>query len=330
MADSLMNQQNPKNPEYTGTIQPVPGERDENNQRLFPYIPSQDLVKIVNLAIYLERPLLLRGEPGCGKTQLARAVAYEFEKRYGSWSYEAWYVKSTSRARDGLYIYDAVKRLRDAQIAAARRWDEEAIKNLELEDESKYISYKELGRAFQSSRRTVVLIDEIDKADIDFPNDLLRELDQDQFTIEETGEVITAKQKPIVFITSNDEKELPDAFLRRCLFYYFQFPEKEDLVKIINAHFSTSQEQPAKDLVDAAVDRFLKLRADMEGLQDTRKKVSTSELIDWFRTLTQEDQNKVLNKMNGKLPREYGSVLLKNWEDHLRYVDLNREKDQDK
>ena len=327
MAEALEQNQIPV---YKGEIQPVPRERDKSGQLLYPYIPSQDLVKIVNLAIYLQRPLLLRGEPGCGKTQLARAVAYEFEERYGGWPYEAWYVKSTSRARDGLYIYDAVKRLRDAQIAAARRWDAQAIKNLELDDESKYISFGQLGRAFKNSRRTVILIDEIDKADIDFPNDLLRELDQNQFTIEETGKVITAQEPPIVFITSNDEKELPDAFLRRCLFYYLQFPQKKDLVKIIKAHFSTEEVQPSNKLVDATINRFLELRAEMEELQDTRKKVSTSELIDWFRALTLEDQDEVLRKMNGQLPREYAGILLKNWEDHLRYVDFKRNQEEEK
>ncbi len=327
MADNLTMQENPV---YTGKIQPIPGEQDDSGQYLYPYIPSQDLVKIVNLAICLKRPLLLRGEPGCGKTQLARAVAYEFAKSYHSWPYESWYVKSTSRARDGLYTYDAVKRLRDAQIAAAKRWDEETINNFNLDDESKYITFQQLGRAFKNERRTVVLIDEIDKADIDFPNDLLRELDQDQFTIEETGDVISAKQKPIVFITSNDEKELPDAFLRRCLFYYFQFPDKQALISIVNAHFSLKEKKPNPKLVDAAVTRFLELRKEMEGQQDSRKKVSTSELIDWFRALTLENQDKVLEKMNGKLPPEYGSILLKNWEDHLRYVDLNRDQKTDR
>jgi len=311
----------PQTPEYTGAIdwQPQPGERDQKGQLLYPYLPSPDLVKIVNLAICLKRPLLLKGEPGCGKTQLARAVAYEFTQRYGSWLYEAWYVKSTSRARDGLYLYDAVGRLRDAQIAAARRWEGEVDKI--LDNESKYIKWGPIGRAFQSSHRAVVLIDEIDKADIDFPNDLLRELDQNQFAIEETGDVITANQVPIVFITSNDEKDLPDAFLRRCLFYYFQFPTREALVKIIKAHFASPHQQPSDTLVDTAVDRFLQLRKEMDSRQDTRKKVSTSELIDWFRALNLENQDEVLSKMNGKLPREYASVLLKNWEEHLLFAE---------
>ena len=320
----------PQTPEYTGALelQPKPGERDKRGQFLYPYLPSPDLVKIVNLAIRLRRPLLLKGEPGCGKTKLARAVAYEFEKRYGSWSYEEWYVKSTSRATDGLYLYDAVGRLRDAQIAAAKRWEGDVDKI--LDNESKYIKWGPLGRAFQNSHRTVVLIDEIDKADIDFPNDLLREFDQNQFTVEETGDVITAKQAPIVFITSNDEKDLPDAFLRRCLFYYFQFPTQEELVRIIQAHFASPDRQLSETLVDAAVDRFLQLRKEMDTMQDTRKKVSTSELIDWFRALSLEDQDEVLRKMNGKLPREYASVLLKNWEEHLLYAEQSHKQRRDR
>ena len=188
---------------YTGNVQPKLGERDENGQLLYPYLPSQALVEAVNLAIFLQRPLLIKGEPGCGKTKLARAVAYEL-----SLPYEAWIVKSTSRAQDGLYTYDNVRRLRDAQLAAIAGPEHATISN-----DDEYIKYGPLGRAFNNDQRTVVLIDEIDKADIDFPNDLLLELDEQRFVIQESKpeQVITAKHPPIVLITSNDEKELPDS-----------------------------------------------------------------------------------------------------------------------
>ncbi|MEO0934420.1 MAG: MoxR family ATPase, partial [Cyanobacteria bacterium J06641_2] len=217
--------------EYTGKIQPQWGERDASGQLLYPYLPNEELIEAVNLAIYLERPLLLKGEPGCGKTRLARAVAYEL-----GLPLETWYIKSTTQAKDGLYSYDAVTRLRDAQLVAAGRIikDEDIPR---ISDSATYVKWGPLGRAFQNSQRTVVLIDEIDKADIDFPNDLLLELDQQKFIVDETGEEITAKAPPIVFITSNDEKDLPDAFLRRCLFHYVEFPTPERLIEIINSHF---------------------------------------------------------------------------------------------
>jgi MoxR-like ATPase len=216
--------------------------------------------------------VLIKGDPGSGKTRLARAVAYEL-----GLPFEAWYIKSTSRARDGLYTYDAVRRLHDAQLADRRKGESSAV-----DDPANYIELGPLGRAFGNRKQTVVLIDEIDKADIDFPNDLLLELDEQRFIIEETGKEIKAQKAPIVFITSNDEKDLPDAFLRRCLFHYIEFPSPDQLTAIVNAHFPAS---PAK-VVEAAIDRFLQLRAQMEREKGKAgKKVSTSELLDWFSVL---------------------------------------------
>lgn len=305
MVETLNNKQL----EYVGKVQPKPGERDsKTGQLLYPYLPNEDVVEAVNLAIYLERPLLLKGEPGCGKTRLAHAVAYELRLPY-----ETWNIKSSSRARDGLYTYDAVGRLRDAQLAAAGRLSDEKIPD--IDKPSTYVSWGALGRAFQNEQRTVVLIDEIDKADIDFPNDLLLELDEQRFVVEETGEEIRAKAAPIVLITSNDEKDLPDAFLRRCLFHYVDFPKRDRLLEIVNAMFPASSEI----LVNKAVERFLELREEMrKDKGEAGKKVSTSELIDWFRILRRYPQDEVLAKLEGKLP--YAGVLLKSWDDHLRYL----------
>jgi MoxR-like ATPase len=295
--------------EYTGKVQPQWGEPDANGQLLYPYLPDEELIEAVNLAIFLERPLLLKGEPGCGKTRLATAVAYEL-----GLPLETWYIKSTTQAKDGLYSYDAVTRLRDAQLAAAGRIikDEDIPR---ISDSATYVKWGPLGRAFQNNQRTVVLIDEIDKADIDFPNDLLLELDQQKFIVDETGEEVTAKAPPIVFITSNDEKDLPDAFLRRCLFHYVEFPTPERLIEIINSHFPDSQQQ----LIAKAVIRFLKLRDEMgKDKGEAGKKVSTSELIDWFKVLKRYPEDEILVKLDGKLP--YAGVLLKTWQDHVRYL----------
>jgi MoxR-like ATPase len=299
-----------ENLQYTGERQPSLGERDDNGLPLLPYLPSPGLIEVVNMAIYLERPLLLKGEPGSGKTRLARAVAYEF-----GLPYEAWHVKSTSRARDGLYTYDTVGRLRDAQLGRLRR---RGGSNLQTEDPHAYVHWGPLGTAFRNRRRTVLLIDEIDKADIDFPNDLLLELDERRFRVEETGEEVIASAPPIAFITSNDEKDLPDAFLRRCLFFYSEFPDRDGLATILNAHFPDAD----PELVDAAVRRFAKLRDSMvEDRGDVGKRVSTSELIDWFRVLRRHPDDEVLRKLDGPLP--YPSVLLKLWDDHLRYLQVD-------
>ncbi|MEP0885172.1 MoxR family ATPase [Trichocoleus sp. ST-U3] len=270
---------------------------------LAPYLPSPELINAVNLAIFLEkRPLLLKGEPGCGKTRLAQAVAHELGLLY-----EPWYIKSTSRARDGLYTYDAVRRLHDAQLVRIGEESKFKVDNLD-----NYIELGPLGRAFENPQRTVVLIDEIDKADIDFPNDLLRELDEQKFTIEETGKEVKTNFPPIVFVTSNDEKDLPDAFLRRCLFYYIEFPYSQ-LTEIVKAHFPESP----PDVVEAAVKRFSELRQKMEKGK-SGKKVSTSELLDWFAVLHQFPTDEVLKQLEEELP--FPEVLLKKWEDHLRYL----------
>lgn len=286
---------------YTG--QPISQEECEKDG-LAPYLPSKELVNAVNLAIFLEkRPLLLKGEPGCGKTRLAQAVAHEL-----GLPYEPWYIKSTTRAKDGLYSYDAVRRLHDAQLTRTGKQSKSQVENLD-----NYIKLGALGRAFKNEQRTVVLIDEIDKADIDFPNDLLRELDEQKFTIDETGEEVKANYPPIVFVTSNDEKDLPDAFLRRCLFHYIQFPSYKQLIDIVNAHFPTSP----SDLAEAAVERFAQLRSQMEK-NKSGKKPSTSELLDWFAVLRQFPQDELLKQLQGELP--FPEVLLKKWEDHLRYL----------
>lgn len=289
---------------YTGTKHPRLGAQDEKGRLRTPYLPDSELIKAVNVAIFLERPLLLKGDPGCGKTQLARAVKYELELPL-----EEWYVKSTSRARDGLYTYDAVGRLRDAQLAN-QNVDPEAVTR--VKDPKQYVRMGPIGRAFENPQRTIVLIDEIDKADIDFPNDLLLELDEKRFFIEETGEEIEAKQTPIVFITSNDEKDLPDAFLRRCLFHYIEFPGGDRLSEIINATFADAD----PELVEQAVTTFIGLRERMG--EAAGKKVSTSELIDWFKVLHQFPDSEPLNQLDGKIP--FSGVLLKRWEQHLRYL----------
>ncbi len=225
------------------------------------YIASAELREIVNVACDLQRPLLIRGEPGTGKTVLARAVADSF-----GLPLLTWHVKSSSKAQDGLYVYDTVQRLNDSRFGTG-----------DVHDIQRYIKYGPLGKAFRSEQRTVVLIDEIDKADIEFPNDLLHELDAMSFMVFETGETITARQRPVIIITSNAEKELPDAFLRRCVFHYISFPEPDEMREILKVHHPEAEQK----LVQQCLQRFYWLREQPE----VRKKPSTSELVDWIGAL---------------------------------------------
>ena len=256
------------------------------------YISTKDLTIAVNAAITLERPLLVKGEPGTGKTELAKQVAKSLDLKIFEWS-----VKSTTKAQQGLYEYDAVSRLRDSQIG------DKNVSNIK-----KYIKKGKIWNAFESAQKSVLLIDEIDKADVEFPNDLLQELDKMEFFVYETGEVIKSKNRPIVIITSNNEKELPDAFLRRCFFHYIQFPDQETLIKIINVHFPKIK----KINLDRALQRFFEIR-ETPGL---KKKPSTSEVLDWLKLLLTEDIDPSELKIDGKnlLPKLHGA-LLKNEQD---------------
>ena len=225
------------------------------------YVASSELMTAVNIAVTLQKPLLIKGEPGTGKTMLAQAVSDALSKQLIIWN-----VKSTTKAQDGLYVYDVVQRLYDSQFG------NEGVDNI-----AKYIKLGKLGEAFRSEEQVVLLIDEIDKADLEFPNDLLWELDQMEFYIPETRETVRAKQRPIVIITSNAEKELPDAFLRRCVFHYIEFPNQEQMEQIVRVHFGDLD----KKLVQQALTAFYWVR-ELRGLE---KKPSTSELVDWLRAL---------------------------------------------
>ena len=225
------------------------------------YVASEELMASVNIAMALEKPLLIKGEPGTGKTQLAQAVAQALNKRLIIWN-----IKSTTKAQDGLYIYDTIQRLYDGQFGESG-----------VDDISRYIKLGKLGEAFSSEDQVILLIDEIDKADLEFPNDLLWELDQMEFYINETKETIKAKHRPVVIITSNAEKELPDAFLRRCIFHYIDFPDKELMAQIVKVHYPDVEE----NLLNAAMDTFY----DIRNIHDICKKPSTSELIDWVNAL---------------------------------------------
>ena len=256
------------------------------------YVAPPDLAVAVNAAITLERPLLVKGEPGTGKTELARQVAASLGLPILEWN-----VKSTTRAQQGLYEYDAVSRLRDSQLGEAR-----------VHDLGNYIRKGKLWQAFEADAKVVLLIDEIDKADIEFPNDLLQELDRMEFHVYETGATIRARHRPVVVITSNNEKELPDAFLRRCFFHYIRFPDAETLKRIVDVHYPGLKPR----LLDEALNQFLELRA----VQGLKKKPSTSELLDWLKLilaedLTPEDLKRPAGEM---LPRLHGA-LLKNEQD---------------
>ena len=255
------------------------------------YISTLDLTVAVNAAISLEKPLLVKGEPGTGKTELARQVAKSLNLKIIEWN-----IKSTTKASQGLYEFDAISRLRDSQMKVN-------IDNIE-----KYIKKGKIWEAFESSEKLVLLIDEIDKADIEFPNDLLQELDRMEFFVFETNKLIQAKSRPIIIITSNNEKELPEAFLRRCFFHFIQFPEIETLKKIVKVHFPDIKKQ----LLNAAIFKFFEIRS-VPGL---KKKPSTSEALDWIKLLLIEDLEPSDLKQNSKeiLPKLYGA-LIKNEQD---------------
>jgi MoxR-like ATPase len=256
------------------------------------YVATPDLTIAVNAAVTLERPLLVKGEPGTGKTELARQVAGAL-----GLPIIEWHVKSTTRAQQGLYEYDAVSRLRDSQLGDPR-----------VHDVRNYIRKGKLWQAFEAEGRVVLLIDEIDKADIEFPNDLLQELDRMEFFVYETGETIRARHRPIVIITSNNEKELPDAFLRRCFFHYIRFPDPETMRAIVAVHFPGIKEA----LLTAALTQFYEIR-EMPGL---KKKPSTSEVLDWIRLLLAEDlaPEDLRADPRTALPKLHGA-LLKNEQD---------------
>ena len=260
------------------------------------YVATDDLKTAVNAAIVLERPLLVKGEPGTGKTVLAREIALAL----GTPIIE-WHIKSTTKAQQGLYEYDAVARLRDSQLGDTR-----------VHDIANYIRRGKLWEAFTAPERPVLLIDEIDKADIEFPNDLLQELDRMEFFVYETGKIVKAERRPIVIITSNNEKELPDAFLRRCFFHYIKFPDAETMQAIVDVHFPGIK----KRLVSEALNIFFELR-DVPGL---KKKPSTSELLDWLKLILNEDidvealrerdPRKVIPPLHGALLKNEQDVML--------------------
>jgi MoxR-like ATPase len=260
------------------------------------YIASRELQLAVNAAITLEKPLLIKGEPGTGKTMLAEELAKSLDANLIQW-----HIKSTTKAQQGLYEYDAVSRLRDSQLG-----DEK------VHDIGNYIVKGKLWKAFDAQKRTILLIDEIDKADIEFPNDLLLELDKMEFFVYETQQLVKAKQRPIVIITSNNEKELPDAFLRRCFFHYIQFPDADEMRQIVDVHFPEIK----KILLNQDLQSFFDLR-DVPGL---RKKPSTSELLDWLKLLVAEDiPAEALQNKDGKqsIPPLYGALLKNEQDIHL-------------
>ncbi|CAN7334691.1 MoxR family ATPase [Rhizobium sp. LjRoot30] len=259
------------------------------------YIADKDLMIAVNAAIRLERPLLVKGEPGTGKTELARQIATALGLDIIEWN-----VKSTTKAQQGLYEYDAVSRLRDSQLGDER-----------VNDVKNYIRRGKLWQAFEADKKCVLLIDEIDKADIEFPNDLLQELDRMEFHVYETGETVGARHRPIVIITSNNEKELPDAFLRRCFFHYIRFPDADTLARIVEVHYPGIRQ----NLLKAALTQFFEIR-DMQGL---KKKPSTSEALDWIRLLVADDIDPADLRADAKnaLPRLHGALLKNEQDVHL-------------
>jgi MoxR-like ATPase len=260
------------------------------------YIATEDLMMAVNAAVTLERPILVKGEPGTGKTQLAIEVARALGKPL-----HEWHIKSTTKAQQGLYEYDAVARLRDSQLGDER-----------VHDISNYIVRGKVWEAFESEQQPVLLIDEIDKADIEFPNDLLRELDRMEFYVYETRELVRARHRPIVVITSNNEKELPDAFLRRCFFHYIRFPDRDTMTSIVDVHYPDLK----KSLLKEALEAFYRIR-EVPGL---KKKPSTSELLDWIKLLVAEDippEALRTDDQKGSIPPLYGALLKNEQDVHL-------------
>ncbi|APX11277.1 AAA family ATPase [Tateyamaria omphalii] len=259
------------------------------------YVATDDLTIAVNAAVTLERPLLVKGEPGTGKTELAKQVARGLGLRLIEWN-----IKSTTRAQQGLYEYDAVSRLRDSQLGEDK-----------VHDVGNYIKKGKLWEAFEADEKVVLLIDEIDKADIEFPNDLLQELDKMEFFVYETGATIQARQRPVVIITSNNEKELPDAFLRRCFFHYIRFPDMDTMKQIVAVHHPGIKES----LLATALTQFFEIR-DQQGL---KKKPSTSEVLDWLKLLLAEDMSAEDLKSDGvsALPKLHGALLKNEQDVHL-------------
>ncbi|MDD6310945.1 MAG: MoxR family ATPase [Firmicutes bacterium] len=258
------------------------------------YVVTDQLMNAVNVSIALKKPLLIKGEPGTGKTMLAEAISDALDMNLIIWS-----IKSTTKAQDGLYVYDTVQRLYDSQFGEG-----------DVNDIAKYIKLGKLGEAFTSDKQVVLLIDEIDKADLEFPNDLLWELDKMEFYINETKETIKTKHRPIVIITSNAEKELPDAFLRRCIFHYIDFPDQEKMEEIIKVHFGDID----KKLVKNALESFYKIR----GMKEIQKKPSTSELLDWIQALMISGVN--INDLYEEMP--FLGVLLKKNQDMDTFNDI--------
>ncbi|OPX97843.1 MAG: AAA domain (dynein-related subfamily) [Syntrophorhabdus sp. PtaU1.Bin002] len=259
------------------------------------YIASKPLMEIVNVTIALGKPLVIKGEPGTGKTLLAHSISRALNKKLFIWN-----VKSTTKARDGLYVYDTIQRLNDARF-----------KDKDISDIRQYIKLGKLGQAFMADEKVVLLIDEIDKADVEFPNDLLNELDEMSFHIPELDEEVTAKHRPVVIITSNSEKELPDAFLRRCIFHYIEFPDEEMMERIVKVHYPDIEMK----LVREAIKRFYWIR----GVDGLRKKPSTSELLDWIKALALGGVN--VEKISAEIP--FLGTLLKNELDTGRFVRLS-------
>ena len=269
---------------------------DKKWQGTSTYVATDDLKMAVNAAVTLERPILIKGEPGTGKTQLAFEIAGALDRPLFEW-----HIKSTTKAKQGLYDYDAVARLRDSQLGDDR-----------VHDIANYIMRGKIWEAFESDVQPVLLIDEIDKADIEFPNDLLQELDRMEFYVYETKQLIKASHRPIIVITSNNEKELPDAFLRRCFFHYIKFPDHKTMEKIINVHYPNLK----KKLLKAALEAFYKVR-DVPGL---KKKPSTSELLDWIKLLLAEDIPPEALRAEDKrkaIPPLYGALLKNEQDVHL-------------